>query len=236
MTILSVDSSATAASVALLNAERVIGQFYTHTRLTHSQTLVPMIDSLLKTTETAWMDIDCLAVATGPGSFTGVRIGVATVKGLAYGGEILCAGVSTLEAMAAQLCHMEGKVLCCVMDARREQVYNALYRVEHGALVRLCEDRALSIADLSEELVRHSHEIVLVGDGAQLCYTALCEKIPALLLAPLPLRIQSAVGVGLVALRQAEQGMLVPAARLTPTYLRLPQAERELKQRKEEKA
>ena len=233
MKILAVESSATAASVALLSGEQVVGQFYIHTSLTHSQTLVPMLDALLKTTDTVWESIDAFAVATGPGSFTGIRIGVSTVKGIAFSKNIPCVGVSTLEAMAASLRHMEGKTLCCVMDARCKQVYNAVFRVEAGKTVRLCDDRALSIEVLTTELCDRHSDIVLVGDGAELCFVAMNQQIPSITMAPAHLRIQSAVGVGLKALDMARSGQTVSSVALVPNYLRLPQAERELRKKQE---
>lgn len=233
MNILAVESSATAASVALLTEQRVIGQYYIHTKLTHSQTLVPMLGALLNTTGTSWENIEILAVATGPGSFTGIRIGVSTIKGIAFSQNLPCVGVSTLEAMASPLSHMEGKTLCCVMDARCKQVYNAIFRVEAGKIVRVCDDRALAIDDLREELCARHSDIVLVGDGAELCFISMEQQVPTIALAPIHLRIQSAVGVGLTAFSMAQNKQTLLPAALAPKYLRLPQAERELRKKQE---
>ena len=225
MKILSVDSSAKACSAALVEDSKIIGSFFINTALTHSQTLVPMIDSLLQNTQTELKDVDLFAVSSGPGSFTGVRIGVSAVKGMAMPLGKDCASVSTLEAMAYNLIG-ECCVVCAVMDARREQVYNALFRVNDGSVERLRDDRALSIADLGEELKSYNEKIVLVGDGAELCYNSFKETL-SVTPAPEAQRYQNAVGVALAAADKKH----ISCAELMPVYLRLPQAERELKKR-----
>ena len=153
-----------------------------------------MARDLLKTAGLALDDVDCLAVAAGPGSFTGLRIGISTVKGLAWGAEKPCAGVSTLEAMAWNLAHLNG-IICCCMDARRHQVYNALFRAEGGMLERLTPDRAISLDDLAEERKSFETPQFVVGDGAELCYNDANERSQHVVLAPPHLRFQSAWGV-----------------------------------------
>ena len=165
-------------------------------------------------------------MAAGPGSFTGLRIGVAAAKGLAWPGDKPCAGVSTLEAMAWNLAHMDG-VICCAMDARRRQVYNALFRARGGALERLCEDRAISLEELARELEGCPDAQIVVGDGAQLCYNDAEARGHALRMAPPHLRFQSAWGVARAALECARRDELVSGAALEAHYLRLSQAERE---------
>ena len=221
MKILAFESSAKAASVALCEDEFLIAQSYQNSGLTHSTTLLPMAKSLLDHCGVALEQVDCLAVAAGPGSFTGLRIGISTVKGLAWGLEKPCAGVSTLEAMAWNLAHMDG-VICCAMDARRRQVYNALFRARGGALERLCEDRAISLEELAWELEGCPDAQIVVGDGAQLCYNDAEARGHVLQMAPPHLRFQSAWGVEL-----ARSGRLTDAASLVPEYHRLSQAERE---------
>ena len=183
-----------------------------------------MAEQMLKNTDTRLADVDAIAVARGPGSFTGVRIGVSTAKGLAWGAQKPAIGVSTLEAMAYHgLAAGEGALVCAAMDARRSQIYNALFEIRGGKPVRLCEDRAISLAELGEELGKMQKSAFLVGDGAQLCYnTCLDMGIPAVL-APGNLVSQSAWGVAMAAFGQTP----APAEELLPVYLRLSQAERE---------
>ena len=225
MKILAVDSSAKACSAALVDDNKIIGSFFINTALTHSQTLIPMIESLLMNTETVLSSVDLFAVTSGPGSFTGVRIGVSAVKGIAMPLGKDCASISTLEAMAYNLIG-ENCIVCAVMDARREQVYNAMFRVRNGSVERLCDDRALSIADLGEELSAYSEKLVLAGDGAELCYNSFKETL-AVFLAPESQRYQNAVGAAFAAADKEH----ISCAELMPVYLRLPQAERELKKR-----
>ena len=185
-----------------------------------------MAEDLLKQCGKTPADVTHVAVAAGPGSFTGVRIGVASAKGFAWGREIPLCGVSTLEAMAVTLGAWEGTV-CPVMDARRSQVYNALFRAERGELTRLREDRAVSLEELGKELREIPGPIYLVGDGSELTWQALKDTLPNLTLPPEHRRHQRASGVALAAVGQIEAGKVCDAASLTPNYLRLSQAERE---------
>ena len=226
MKILALESSAVAASVALCEDETLIAQAFQNTGLTHSQTLLPLAEDLLKNCSLTMADVDLIAVAEGPGSFTGLRIGVAAAKGLAWGGELPCAGCSTLESMAWNLAGFEGEV-CVAMDARRKQVYNARFRVDGQQPHRLTPDRAISLEDLIAELQGTGTTQIIVGDGAQLCFDALAAAgIPAKL-APPNLRMQSAWGVARLALEKARKGETVTANQLAPVYHRLSQAERE---------
>jgi len=230
MRILAIDSSATAASAALVDDGKVLGEFYINTKLTHSQTLMPMIDNVFRCTRTDLSSVDLFAVSTGPGSFTGIRIGVASIKGLAMAQNKPCVGVSTLEAMARNLEHMECTI-CAVMDARCGQVYNAIFKAHSGTLERITPDRALSIADLAMECENYANPLFLVGDGAKLCYNNEQFKKCSAVLPPEPLIYQRACGVAKSALLVYKQTGAVTAAALMPIYLRLPQAERELKKR-----
>lgn len=223
MLILAFETSAKAGSVALHDGTTLLGESYCNTGLTHSQTLMTMAEALLKNCGYTPEDVTAVAVAAGPGSFTGVRIGVAAAKGFAWGAEIPCYGVSTLEAMAQSLGIHSGYVLP-VMDARRAQVYNALFYAENGKLQRKTEDRAISLSDLAEELKLLEEPIFLVGDGSILCYTMLNEQIPGLILPPEHRMHQRASGVALAALQNPNSG---DGSTLTPNYLRLSQAERE---------
>lgn len=226
MLILAFETSAKAASVALLQEDTLLGEAYQNTGLTHSQTILVMAEDLLKQCGRTVSDLTAVAVAEGPGSFTGVRIGMAAAKGLAWGGELPCLGVSTLHSMALGLGAWEG-IVCPVMDARRNQVYNALFLAESGKLSRLREDRAISLEALGEELKNLQKPVFLVGDGSKLCYNTLLEEVPALVLPPEHRLHQRAGGVALAARRKLLSGDYGSAASLTPNYLRLSQAERE---------
>ena len=230
MKILAFETSAKAASVALTQEGKLLGESYQNTGLTHSQTLMVMAQDLLRQCGVAISQLDAVAVANGPGSFTGVRIGVAAAKGLAWGAELPCVGVSTLSAMAAGLGVWQGYV-CPVMDARRSQVYNALFHVDCGKYTRIREDRAISLQELGEDVKNLSQPIFLVGDGSVLCYNTLLEAVPALVLPPEHRMHQRAVGVALEAQRMMHEGAIPPAAELVPNYLRLSQAERERNER-----
>lgn len=230
MLILAFETSAKAASAALLEDGKLLGECYQNTGLTHSQTLLVMAQSLLDQCGKTVEDVTAAAVAAGPGSFTGVRIGVAAAKGFAWGREIPCYGVSTLEAMALSFGGYQGYVCPC-MDARRSQVYNALFYVNRGKLERKTPDRAISLADLGEELENLKEPIFLVGDGSNLCYNTLLERVPALVLPPEHRMHQRASGVALGAEAMAKAGEPGDANALTPNYLRLSQAERERAER-----
>ena len=234
MLLLAFETSAKAASVALFQGDKLLGESYQNTGLTHSQTLLVMAQDLLKQCGFTAQDVQAVAVANGPGSFTGVRIGAAAAKGFAWGGELPCYGVSTLEAMALSLGIWEGYV-CPVMDARRNQVYNALFYVNRGSVERCCPDRAISLQELGEELKILEKTVFLVGDGSNLCYNTLSESVPALVLPPEPRLHQPATGVGLAALAQTRRGGTGDGAPLTPHHLRLSQAERERMERENQK-
>ena len=231
MLILSVDSSATPASVCLYDG-RIIAEYFVHTKLTHSQTLVTMIDSVLRVTGVSPRQIDCFAVNNGPGSFTGVRIGVSAVKGMAYAADKPCAAVSTLESMAYN-CPAFSGVVCACMDARRQQVYNALFRVRDGSVERLCDDRAIGVDALLDELRRIEGPILLVGDGAELVYHSVKEN-NLIKLAPENLRYQRASSAAIIADGMCREGRTLSAASLMPSYLRLSQAEREMQNKRKD--
>ena len=224
--ILAFETSAKAASTALLEDGRLLGESYQNTGLTHSQTLMVMAENLLKQCGKTVADVSAVAVAAGPGSFTGVRLGVAAAKGFAWGGELPCYGVSTLEAMALSLGAYQGYV-CPVMDARRSQVYNALYYVNQGQPDCITEDRAISLEQLKQELLALKEPVFLVGDGSILTYRTLSEEVPNLVLPPEHRMHQRAVGVALLAAQKIAAGEPGDGAALTPNYLRLSQAERE---------
>lgn len=225
MNILALESSAKAASCAVLSDGAPLASAWQATGLTHSRTLLPMVSDMLANSGLSLADMDAVAVAAGPGSFTGLRIGIAAAKGLAWGVEKPCLGVSTLEAMAWPLSHLGG-ILVCAMDARRQQIYNAVFRCENGALTRLREDRAISLEEAAADLRGLEGPMTIVGDGAALCHDYLLAAGISCDLAPAHLRLQSALGVGMAAWRLWPQGAVSPQD-LRPNYLRLSQAERE---------
>lgn len=234
MRILALESSAVAASACVMEDEKILSEFYMNTRQTHSQTLLPMAKAALDCAGLSVNEMNLLAVSAGPGSFTGVRIGVACIKGLAFPDNKSCCGVSTLEAMAMNLRGQQALV-CAVMDARCGQVYNGLFLTGENRVQRLTEDRALSMEELAAELPTWMKEreipLILVGDGARLCFESPYFADISCALAPEHLRMQRASGVAEAARQAFLEGKTVPPERLAPIYLRLPQAQRELNKR-----
>lgn len=227
MKILALDTSAKTATAAVIEEDKILCRASVTVNLTHSQTLLPLCDSMLKAAGFALADIDLFAVSMGPGSFTGLRIGIGAVKGMAQGLNKPCLGVSTLEALACNYTGLQG-VVCAVMDARCQQVYTAVFRVNGGAPERLTPDEALAIEELGKKLLSFNEPVTFVGDGALLCYEALKDMLSAVL-APPQLRLQDAASVAFAAQRFLQNGgQPLAATELMPQYLRLPQAEREL--------
>ena len=219
---LAFESSARPASVALVRDGELIAQYSQYTALTHSRTLLPMAEAMLKNCDVQISDVDIFAVAHGPGSFTGIRIGVSTVKGLAWASGKPCTGVSTLEAMAWNGIS-RGGYICPVMDARRSQVYNALFEIKNGKPVRLCDDRPVSLDDLANEIKAIPSPVFILGDGAAVTSSYLTKAGIPFETAPDNLIWQSAWGVAMAALSKTPGD----ADSLKPVYLRLSQAERE---------
>ncbi|WP_294847556.1 tRNA (adenosine(37)-N6)-threonylcarbamoyltransferase complex dimerization subunit type 1 TsaB [uncultured Eubacterium sp.] len=217
--LLSIDSSAVTASVALTDGDEIIKSEFVNSGLTHSETLLPMITRVMDGRK--YSELDGIAITAGPGSFTGVRIGVATVKGLAFNDDIPCYSVSTLEATAYNFVD-KNAVVCAVMDARRMQFYNALFRVQNGKVERLCDDRAISIDDLRNELKQYD-KVIIAGDGAKLCFQNI--ELENCTLADEDRIYQNAVGVA----KAAQNKNAISPKALMPVYLRQSQAERELK-------
>ena len=230
MKILAVDTSALTLSVALTEDKKPVAQTTLNTGHTHSETLLPALERLMDFASWKVSDIDLFAVSEGPGSFTGVRIGVSFVKGLAFGGK-KCVGVSTLEALAYNLLGFKG-IISPVMDARRGQFYNALFVSDGKNLTRLSEDRAISAEELEKELEKYSDtSVYLCGDGYEIARKMLknenIEDTPEALLK------QNAYSVAVVALKEYEKGNATDDSTLSPTYLRVPQAERERLEREQ---
>ena len=226
MIILAIDSSAISAGCAIVDEENVIAESFVRVGLTHSETLLPMVANTLANAKLKPEDVGCYAVSSGPGSFTGIRIGVAAVKGMAFPSGTPCMGVSTLEAIAWSCMALDG-VICAVMDARRQQVYNALFSFEGQKLTRLCEDRAVSVEALTNELKSETRPVFLAGDGALLCYESMKDKLPDVRPVPEHLRYARGFGVAMAARRILSEQGAIPPEQLIPTYLRPSQAERE---------
>lgn len=224
MIVLAIDSTAVSGSVAVCRDEELLGEFTLNVGNTHSETLLPMVESVLKACGMTVSDVDVFACDEGPGSFTGVRIGASTIKGLAFNSGKPCIGVSTLEALAHNLVGFEG-IACPVMNARRNQVYNALFTVNGKAVTRLCDDRAIAIPELEEELKKYDVPVYLTGDGYDMTISGFssvkCKNTPV------PQRYQSGYWVAMCALKKYSSGVRTSDKELTATYLRLPQAERE---------
>ncbi len=223
MKILALDSSAKTASVAICEDETLLGIYNIENGLTQSELLLPMVDSLLTSLRIKYSDIELFAVSSGPGSFTGVRIGTALIKGISFGRNVPVVGVSTLEALAENTKELHG-VTVLVMDARRGQFYSAIFK--DGK--RLTDDMAISADELAEKLKDFSTDkIYLAGDGYALAKKMLSEKAVKTEQTPKLLISQNAYSVALAAKRKYDAGEAVSDEELVPTYLRLPQAERE---------
>ena len=221
MLILGLETTAAAASCALYRDGEMLALNYQRSKLTHSSTLLPMVEEMLEHAQVTLKDIDCVAVAQGPGSFTGIRIGVATVKGLCWGAEKKAVGVSTLEAMSRNAIFAAGEsVICPVMDARRQQVYGAVF---DGDGKRLCEDAAIAAEELAAQVKAMGKSALVLGDGWAVFEKALQKQGVAYRIMPEPLRYQNAWGVCVAAEDKEPRG----ADELLPVYLRLSQAERE---------
>ena len=226
MKILALETSAKAVSAAVSENGRILAAGYQDTGLTHSRTLMPIVEHILKNTDLKLSDMDAIAVAVGPGSFTGIRIGVSAAKGLAFSVDKPAVGVSTLAAMARNAAFFDGLIVCA-MDARRQQIYHALFRAEDGRVTRLTEDCAISLEELASQLRNDTADKLVVGDGAALCAGYLNDAGIPCRMADESHRMQSAVGVALCAEEMAARGETVTAQALEPVYLRLSQAERE---------
>lgn len=227
MKILALETSAKAVSVAVAEDDHIIASRFANEGETHSVTMMPMLDEMLKSAGLTLRDMDLVAVSNGPGSFTGLRIGVSAAKGLAWTLDLPCCGVSTLYAMAQNALSFEGLVIGA-MDARRSQIYNALFLCRNGKLERVSEDRAIGLDVLLPEMEKYRDlPKLVVGDGAGLCYTYLSEHGIACEMREGEEGLQNAKGVAKAAYEMANRGETVSARDLMPVYLRLSQAERE---------
>lgn len=236
MQILAFDSSALTASVAIWRDGKILSELSSTNGLNHSVRLLPMIDTALHLADTSLSETDAFAISAGPGSFTGVRIGISTLKGLAFASEKLCAPVSTLEALAYNELGFSG-LICPVMDARRSEFYNALFTADSlGTLQRVTEDRAISAEGLILECKAQNLPIILCGDGAELfyqhCQTHFCNDFVRLS-APTR-RFQRAASVACVGKKMLDLSMGISVRELAPLYLRASGAERKKEEREKE--
>lgn len=231
MDILAVETSAGSASVAYLSNGKVIGQSYINAGLTHSTTLMPMVEDMIKTANLKLENVDCFAVSSGPGSFTGLRIGISAVKGLALALNKPCVAVSTLEAIAWNFAYTN-TVVCSLIDARCKRFFVALFRCTmDGNIERLCKDDVLDYNQIKEILAKYDNEsVVLAGDGAETAFK-LMGDIDNLRLAPQHQRYQQSIGVAMAGEKLAEAGKSVSSSEILPSYISIPQAQRELQKK-----
>ena len=227
MKMLTLEASSVSASVCITEDEFLLAQSFQNCGLTHSATLLPMCDHVLKASQLSVSDIDAVAVTVGPGSFTGIRIGVATAKGIADAHNLPCIPVSSLIANAWNVT-LTDRLICPVMDARRNQLYNALFEIKDGIVHRLTDDRLILMSELEQELIFQEKSVLLVGDGAKLCYNTFIQN-PNLdvCTAPSGMLYPAAYGAAAQAFRLYNAGKTVSASELMPFYLRQPQAVRE---------
>lgn len=227
------ESSAGSASVAYLSDGKILGQYYINAGLTHSTTLMPMVEGLLHTANLRLKDVDCFAVSVGPGSFTGLRIGISAIKGISLAENKPCVAVSSLEAIAYNFIYTN-TIVCAVIDARCNRFFTAIFKCsKDGTIKRLSEDKVLSYEEIAEELKQNycNENIVLAGDGAELAYKLMENSVSNLQIAPQYLRYQQSIGVAMAAEKLAKQGKTVTSQQLLPSYLSLPQAQRELQKK-----
>ena len=223
MNVLAIDSSGTVASVAIMNADDLVGEFTIHNKLTHSQTLLPMIDAVFSMSGLRIQDMDAVAVSAGPGSFTGLRIGAATAKGLCQAAGLPIIPVPTLEALAFHMSDTNSLV-CPIMDARRNQVYTGIYRFKDKKPHEILEQCAMSMDDLIEKINELGQSVIFVGDGIEVFKEIIQSKLTIdHSFADPEKRLQRAANVASLASRHEK----IPAKEFAPTYLRLSQAERE---------
>lgn len=236
MKVLSIDSSGITASAAVADDNNVIAEFTVNNRQTHSQTLLPMVDMVVKMSEIPLEDIDAIAVAAGPGSFTGLRIGSATAKGLGLALDKPLVPVPTLDGLAYRAAYYNG-IICPLMDARRNQVYTAAYHIKDGELVNIIGQKAVSIRDILSELKATGEEVLFLGDGADVYKDIIMEEENIKYsFAPAHISKQSASSVAVLGIMYYKKGRYESAAAHRPVYLRKPQAEREREERMQGKS
>lgn len=228
MKILALESSGLVASVAVMEDQKIIGEFTTNFKKTHSQTLLPMLDELIKTLDMELSDIDAIAVSKGPGSFTGLRIGSATAKGLGLALNKPLIPVPTVDALAYNLCGT-AHLICPMMDARRQQVYTGLYAFENGHFKVILPQRAVPVEEIIDEINQRGRSVIFLGDGVPVYKTLIESSVQTeYQFAPAHLAYQRAGALGALAQIYYSEGKIESASAHRPDYLRVSQAEREL--------
>jgi tRNA threonylcarbamoyladenosine biosynthesis protein TsaB len=229
--ILGVDSSGLVASTAVLQDDIVVAEFTVNNKQTHSQTLLPMIEETMRYSGFSLEELDAIAVAAGPGSFTGLRIGASTVKGLGLVLDKPIVPVPTLEWMAYQLAEVDG-FICPMMDARRNQVYTGIYEMRDGNLVEIMKQCAMDVHELMKELGKYPVKVHFLGDGVPVYFDVIQDEVTnEYHIAPAHLSRQRAAAVAALGMEYYHQGKIETAAQHRPVYLRKSQAEREREQR-----
>lgn len=230
MNILAIDASGVAGSVAYLKDGKLVGEYYICDKLTHSETIMPMMEHLKELIGLELETIDVVAVTSGPGSFTGLRIGGATAKAIAMALDVPVIGIPTLDVLAHNITHTP-YVICPIMDARRQQVYTATYQWQQGKLVQLSDHEGIMIGELLERI--KGHEVVFVGDGIPVFKEQIVEAMGERAhFAPSYMMMQRAGVLAELAVEKFEQGEVVHADDFAPIYLRKSQAERELEEKR----
>lgn len=230
MDILAVETSASSASVAYVSDNKILGQFYINAGLTHSTTLMPMLENMLKTAKLELKKVDCFAVSIGPGSFTGLRIGIASVKGMALAENKPCVAVSSLEAIAWNFVQTD-TIVCPLIDARCKRFFTAVFHCKkNGEVERLTEDTVLSYEKIADMLKPYEN-VILAGDGAESAYNLMNEMTENLIIAPLHQRFQQSVGVAMASKVIFESGRAVTSQEIQPSYISIPQAQSELQKK-----
>jgi len=234
MKILAIDSSSLVATVAIVTDDILTAEYTINYKKTHSQTLLPMIDQMAKLIDLDLNEIDAIAVSGGPGSFTGLRIGSATAKGLGLALEKPIINVPTIDAMAYNLYNTD-KLICPIMDARRQQVYTGVYTFNDGVFRIVREQCAISIEELIEFLNEQKKEVIFIGDGVPVYQTTIDHTLDTKhYFAPAHVNRQKAGSLGVLAGEYFKAGKIETAKEHKPDYLRLSQAERELAQKQAE--
>lgn len=231
MKILGIDSSGLVASAAIADEKNIIAEFTVNNKQTHSQTLLPMIEKVVDMSGIELEQIDAIAIAAGPGSFTGLRIGSATAKGIGLALKKPVVSVPTLEGLAYRVCVFDG-IICPIMDARRNQVYTGIYKMDKGNLVCLSEQKAVDIHEIMEELEKYDEKVIFLGDGVEVQRETIEKEFKKeYCFAPIHLSKQSAAAVAVLGDIYFNQGKAEDAAEHKPIYLRKSQAEREREER-----
>lgn len=227
MKILAIDSSGLVATVAILEDDELIAEYTINYKKTHSETLLPMLDEISKMTELDLKSVDMIAVAKGPGSFTGLRIGSATVKGLAYALNVPVVSVPTVDALSMNLWGTD-KLVCPIMDARRNQVYTGLYDFIGDRHHVVMEQTAMGIEELIDMINQKKWSVVFLGDGVPVYKDIIEERLKVShVYAPANMNRQRAASLGVLAFDYIKKGIVETADEHKPEYLRLSQAERE---------